>query len=248
MFALAATVAALDEGFETDFSSRDADHFALETACSHCKHKAWQLRSPHPDECTQNTEEAVSFGKEGATIHTSRLSETTECGADCESGHIEFTPWLTFGKFTARATWFPEASNSSATGFMGLDANNNLQSITFGFHGKDWQKYDGSHKFQTGIYANVSLSHNQEVIDSGVDLAEEHEFSIHWHKDKVLWRIDGRTVRKELDASVVPQLPMKLRLHSRSGYCSQLSAGQSFTSRFSYFSYEPYSEDEPVVV
>jgi beta-glucanase (GH16 family) len=243
-FALAHVVAA---AYETDFTTYDTTNWQLLTGCAHCG-GASGFGAEHTDECTQNTEEAASFGSKGLTITTTKLAKASPCGGECESAHITYTPWLTYGKFTARAIWYPESANSSATGFMGLDADGNEGSITFGFHGKAWSKFDGSHNFQTGIYANVKKSHNQEVIDAGVILAEEHEFAIHWHPDKVLWFVDGKEMRKELDSSVVPQMPMRLRLHSRSGYCSQLGATESFTARFTHFDYAPFNETTRVFV
>ena len=58
------------------------------------------------------------------------------------------------------ARWFPgeEHTVQTATGFIGLDAPNNEASITMGFHGAGWLggNKEGPHRYQHGIYADVS--------------------------------------------------------------------------------------------
>ena len=115
-----------------------------------------------------------------------------------------------------------------------------------GFHGRGWPKYDGSTHFQTGIYADVRKTHNQEVLRASGPLAELHEFSIMWHPTKVTWFMNGQVVRKVTTPEVIPSLPMRLRLHSRSGLCDELPHGESFTSRFASFEYVPLSPAELV--
>jgi len=109
------------------------------------------------------------------------------------------------------------------------------------FHGDGWpSKHEGNHKYQTGIYADVKAAHNREYITTTASIASGfHTYGLYWAPDKVVWTFDGKVVREVKDQSIVPQIKMKARLHSRSGYCDKMTRGASFTASFLSFTYEP---------
>eukprot|EP00756_Hemistasia_phaeocysticola_P061189 Hpha_TRINITY_DN4679_c0_g1::TRINITY_DN4679_c0_g1_i1::g.97074::m.97074 len=100
--------------------------WTLENDCTHCS-------SNHAGECTQMTPHATTFGSSGM-VHTTTKADPSKssCGALSNSGHATWNPHLLYGNFTVVARWFPGGSKnvSTATGFIGLDANNNVASIT----------------------------------------------------------------------------------------------------------------------
>jgi beta-glucanase (GH16 family) len=141
----------------------------------------------------------------------------------CSSGHLTWNPPLVYGNFSVKAQWFNANTGKSvetSTGFIGLDSNNNMASITMGFHGAGWLGGNGlgTHRYQHGIYSNVTMTHNREYTNTTVDItAGLHEYGLLWSKDKVEWSFDGRVVRTVTDASIIPFQQMQLRLHTRSG-------------------------------
>ena len=110
-----------------------------------------------------------------------------------------------------------------------------------GFHGDGWPTaHEGSHKYQTGIYAHVKDGHNRKYISTDTSIADSfHTYGLYWGPDKVVWTFDGKVVRTVDDKSIVPQIKMKPRLHSRSGYCNKMPKDASFTASFLSFTYEP---------
>jgi beta-glucanase (GH16 family) len=137
---------------------------------------------------------AVADGK--GMVHTTSHTTPTKCG-NVQSGHVTFNPAITYGNFTIVARWFPgdNSTVSSATGFIGLDANGNEASITMGFHGNGWRKADeGEFKYQHGIYADVSKSHNRDYTTTGnVSIAKDfNTYGLLWSKEKVEWSFNGQ--------------------------------------------------------
>lgn len=126
-------------------------------------------------------------------------------------------------------------------GFIGLDSHKNEASITMGFHGDGWPKSgEGSRKYQTGIYADVAKSHNQEHTTTPVSIADQfNTYGLLWTKSRVVWTFNGAVVRSVDDPSIIPAIKMAPRLHSRSGFCNKMSVNGSFVAQFLSFSYEP---------
>lgn len=232
--------------YSTDFSDRSSvlKDWTLETDCSHCS----KLTNGE-DECTEFATNATTFDQNGM-VHTTRKVDpsTSSCGAYSTSGHATWNPNLLYGNFTVMAKWFPGGSDvvSTATGFIGLDSDSNEASITMGFHGDGWPKSsEGSHKYQTGIYASVSESHNREYTDTDVSIADRlNTYGLLWTKSKVVWSFNGKIVRTVTDASIIPSIPMKLRLHTRSGYGAKMRSSATFQAQFTKFEFQPVSEEE----
>ena len=65
-----------------------------------------------------------------------------------------------------------------------------------------------------------------------------HTYGLLWTSNLVEWRLNGIVVRRVTDKSIIPQIPMQLRLHTRSGFCDQMVIGSSFNATFSQFHYE----------
>ena len=250
--------------YSTDFSSAAATLAAWtpQEECAHCSSTAFfsqhhgkgstvSVIGNNKDECTNMTRTATTFSAATGMTHTTLAlpsSVHTACSTKqqtCSSGHMTWNPVLVYGNFSVRAQWFPSATGKSvdtSTGFIGLDANNNIASITMGFHGAGWLggNGEGGHRFQHGIYSNVKDSHNRGYTNTTVDITTGlHEYGVMWSKNKVEWRFDGRVVRTVTDASVIPFQPMQLRLHTRSGYCDRMRIGDSFSATFRSFSYSP---------
>ena len=236
--------------YSTNFTSYDASYWTLEDECAHCG------GSGHGDECTFMTPSAIVYNSSGATITTTRFETDFKCinksntSTPCKSGHMLFNPMLLYGTVTVRARWFPGTQNNvnTSTGFIGLDSPTNIGSITFGFHGKGWLGHDKgaddfSHEFQTALYSNVTDPHNREYIKTpDTDLADDFNiFQTIWHPDKVEWTLNGKTVRKVTNVSIIPNLEMNLKLHTRSGYCHTMPVDDSFYAQITYFEYTPYN-------
>ena len=232
----------------TAFEAFDASQWSLEDGCSHC--------SGNKDECTQFSAAHVAFGAvmptgQGANITSLlRAGGASACGGTCDSGHLQWDRPVTFGTFTVAARWFPEEGSnnvSTADGFIGLWADGTLGgSMTFIFHGSGWNDGSGSdfaHTFQSEVY-RTGQSHNK--INTAVlpDLnAEIAVFELEWLTDRVHWRVNGKLVRTWHPANnhTIPQKPMLLRLHSRSGHCSRMAPGNTFVAQLLNFSYTPPS-------
>ena len=93
------------------------------------------------------TRAATTFSAATGMTHTTLAlppSMHTACSTKkqvCSSGHLTWNPQLVYGNFSVRAQWFNSAdgignSVDTSTGFIGLDANDNVASITMGFHGQ----------------------------------------------------------------------------------------------------------------
>lgn len=231
--------------YSTTFSSFDASAWELQDDCSHCSGSTG-------DECTQMTPAAVQFGAvsrgEGAVITSSRRSAPSACGGQCDSGHLMWKPAVTFGTFTIAARWFGDQTNvSTADGFIGLWGAGALGgSITFIFHGQGWVDHSGNdfaRTFQSEVY-RTKQGHNKidTVLGDDVDVAAGvHVYQLEWRTDRVHWRVDGKLVRTwhpDTNGSI-PQGPLQVRLHSRSGHCSKLASGTSLTAQLLNFSYAP---------
>lgn len=208
------------------------------------------------DECTNMTRAATSFGPGGMTHTTLALASSTAtlCTTEqqvCSSGHLTWNPSLRYGNFSVVARWFPAAAHNgvnTATGFIGLDSPSNEASITMGFHGADWLggNGEGAHRYQHGIYAHVKGDHNREYTNTTADISTGfHTYGLLWTPTVVEWRFDGASVRRVTDTSIIPQIDMQLRLHTRSGYCDHMTAGSSFQATFRSFSYTPYRGPAP---
>eukprot|EP00947_MAST-08B_sp_MAST-8B-sp1_P006290 g6290.t1 len=165
--------------------------------CSHCsggKH----------DECYDMSAAATTFGTAdpargvGLTHTTKHVPKSSSsCGsATVQSGHLTFNPPLLYGNFSVSARWFPgtKANVSTATGFIGLDADGNVASITMGFHGDGWLggHGEGAHKYQHGIYADVKKSHNREYTETDTSLDQFNTFGLLWSPQRVVWSFNGR--------------------------------------------------------
>lgn len=236
ILSLVSSAAAGNPGaYSTDFSSAAATLAAWtpQEECAHCtgssrEDKAF-LFSQDKDECTNMTRTATTFSAATGMTHTTlALPSTTHtaCTTEkqvCSSGHLTWNPPLVYGNFSVKAQWFNVNTGESvetSTGFIGLDSNNNMASITMGFHGAGWLGGNGlgAHRYQHGIYSNVKMTHNREYTNTTVDItAGLHEYGLLWSKDKVEWSFDGRVVRTVTDASIIPFQQMQLRLHTRSG-------------------------------
>lgn len=213
------------------------------TTCEHC--------ASRDGECTQMTAAATTFGSvsggAGMTHTTSAVAPSaTSCDANVTSGHIIWDPPLLYGTVRVVARWFPgpKALVQSATGFIGLDSSDNVASITLGFHGLGCPKGPplGPFGFQHGAYANVSRSHHQGYTDTGsVNLATTfNEYAIEWTPKGVVWSFNGAEVASMTKADDVPGIPMRVRLHTRSGWNSLMPPPPaSFVAQFKSFSYTP---------
>jgi beta-glucanase (GH16 family) len=226
--------------YATDFKDEKAvlQQWTELTTCSHCDKRGGS-------ECTQNEANATTFGPNGMTHTTRQISaSTSSCHAGATSGHITFNEALLYGNFSVEASWFDGNGNmSTATGFLGLDADGNKASITMGFHGDGWPVAgEGQFKYQHGIYGDVKKSHNRDYTDTGaVSLKKFNTFGLLWTKQKVEWRFNGRVVRTFTDTTNIPSIPMKLRLHSRSGHNDEMGEGTSFQAHFRSCEIHPLS-------
>ena len=228
--------------YTTNFSSLDTNYWTLSTDCSHCTNH-------NGNECTQYTTTSIQYASvfpnnTGATITTNKLQNPTNCGGICSSGHMTFNKDILYGTFIIKALWFPGTKQnvSTSTGFIGLDSIQNIASIVFGFHGNGWKNEDYSKKFQTDIYQNITDGHNEIVYDTNFSLAEQfNEFKLIWNPDKVVWYINGVVFRMVTDKNIIPNIVMQPRLHTRSGYCNEMSLNESFYAQFVYFQFIPYS-------
>ena len=218
--------------YSTNFSSYDSTNWELAKDCEHCSNK---------NQCTQESVNAVSFGPiNGSIITTSLLSEPTKCGALCQSGHMTYTPNLLYCHIKVIAKWYPTNDDNknndtyTAEGFIGFDSASNVASVTFGFHGDN---VNWPYNFTTDSYANHSITPTSPVHHATkYNLAESfNTFEIIWTKDSVEWLVNRDSVQKVTDKSLVPQIPMQLRLHIRSNHCSYMSSTQSFHADYTYF-------------
>jgi hypothetical protein len=234
------------QAYSTEFEKAEPDNWELETTCSHCGNHGG-------DECTQFTKGAVQYGAvtsgRGVNITSAPLASKSKCGGICSSGHLTLKQQVHFGTFSVAARWFPgvpSAGLSSASGFIGLFAAGKLGgSMTFIFHGKGWK--DGSHAdfrhtFQSEVY-RTGQNHNK-INTAGLHpdvSAEIALYELEWLPDRVHWRVNGKLVRTwhPESNSTIPQDPMQLRLHSRSGFCSKMKPGSSFDAQILNFSYAP---------
>jgi len=232
--------------YSTNFRDRSSvlSQWTPQATCAHCGNS-----DGSKDECTNMTAGALAFGAEGMTITTRTVGSSVETSCQterpvCSSGHMTWNPKLRYGNFSVVARWFPGGSGGSAktaTGFIGLDSDGNEASITMGFHGDEWMgdHEEGPHKYQHGIYADVSKTHNRKYTTTAPDIsAGFHRYGLLWTPSLVEWTFDGAAVRRVTDDSIIPQIAMRLRLHTRSGYCDALGSS-SFNATFSSFSYEP---------
>ena len=254
---ICATLSSSNPGpYSTDFSSAATILAAWtpQEECAHCSSSSnfvSHITGKDKDECTNMTRAATTFSAATGMTHTTLALPTsmhTACSTKkqvCSSGHLTWNPPIVYGNFSVRAQWFNSATGKAvdtSTGFIGLDANDNIASITMGFHGAGWLggNGEGAHRYQHGIYANVKQSHNRLYTNTTVDITTGlHEYGLLWSKDKVEWRFDGRVVRTVTDTTIIPFQPMQLRLHTRSGYCDHMKVGDSFTATFRSFSYTP---------
>lgn len=239
--------------FFTNFSIADKAAWDLQSGCSHCS------GSTH-DECTQMTPTAVSWAEvqdsHGARITTRPLQSASKCGGQCESGHLEWRESVRFGTFKLRARWFKGAlqNSSTASGFIGLfGTGNGAGSITFIFHGEGWNdgsSNDFAHTFQSEVY-QAGQNHNERDIQVSPNLHNEVvEYELEWRPDRVHWRVNGVLVRTHHPSTSVsiPQQPLKLRIHSRSGYCSSMPRESSFAAELFAFEYLPLPAQEQAQV
>jgi len=117
--------------YTTDFSEETVvlEEWSLDAACEHCEKRSGS-------ECTQNTPRATTFGQvqdgKGMRHTTTALAPRSACGACASSGHATLNRDILYGNFTVVAAWFPEQEASTATGFIGLDSEENEASITMG--------------------------------------------------------------------------------------------------------------------
>jgi len=253
---LAATASADTPAYVTRFADR-AEVLAAwtpQSECAHCgKSDGGGFGGTGKDECTNMTLAATSFGSSGMT-HTTRAlpaATPTLCRTEsqvCSSGHMTWDPNLLYGNFSVVARWFVGSSLETSTGFIGLDSPKNEASITMGFHGPGWLGGYGenNHRYQHGIYAHVKDGHNREYTNTTADMsASFHRYGLLWTPTLVEWRFDGAVVRRVTDTSIIPQIKMQLRLHTRSGYCDKMAVGASFNATFSEFSYQPVAHAPP---
>jgi beta-glucanase (GH16 family) len=226
--------------YATNFSALDTSAWTQQVGCEHCGGAA-------RDECTQMTASSTAFGALGGgvgmVITTRRTAPAASaCGANVSSGHLEFNAPFLFGTFTVVARWFPgtAAAVSSATGFIGLDGAGNVASITQGFHGAGCPKGEGEFTYQHGVYADVNRSHHQTDVNVTRSLAADfNTFGLLWTPTRVVWSFNGVVVDTFDKAVDIPQVPLVLRLDSRSGWQSLFPAGGSFAAEFLSFAYEP---------
>ena len=62
-------------------------------------------------------------------------------------------------------------------------------------------------------------------------------FGLLWTPEIVEWRFNGKVVRTVDDPTIIPSLPMQLRLHSRSGDAASMPDDATFVAEFLYFEY-----------
>ena len=217
--------------YYTNFTTFDSSKWIEATNCMHC--------DGNGKECTQETVEAITFGSDtGAIITTSPLKSATKCGALCQSGHLTFDPILLYCHITVIAKWYPYTNltiNNTYTGegFIGLDSNKNIGSITFGFHGDN---LNWPYNFTTDLYSNSSNGNNIIHHKTQYNLALDwNKYEIIWTDKFVEWKINDESVMIVNDTNLIPNMPMQLRLHSRSHDCQQMTQLQSFSSQFRYF-------------
>lgn len=236
--------------YSTDFSERSVvlQDWTLETDCSHCE----KTSNGAKDECTQFSLNGTSFGHNGMVHTTTKVNPSeSACGAYSKSGHATWNRDLLYGNFTVVAKWFPGSSDtvSTATGFIGLDSDKNEASITMGFHGDGWPKEgEGSHKYQHGIYATNSKgqSHNRGYTSTQVSIADNlNTYGLLWTASQVVWSFNGKVVRTVTDTSIIPKIPMKFRLHTRSGFGNKMPDGATFQAQFAKFEFQPVAEQSP---
>jgi beta-glucanase (GH16 family) len=86
----------------------------------------------------------------------------------------------------------------------------------------------------------VARSHHQQIINTTEDLsATFNTFNVLWTPTAVVWSINGRAVFTMDKADDVPNMPMALRLDSRSGWIDLFPASASFDASFLSFEYTP---------
>lgn len=230
---------ATEPAYWTNFSYLDTTHWKLDNDCSSCGGHGG-------DECTQNNSTAVTFSAaQGMAITTTRLHAATSCGGMSLSGHATYKKALLFGNFTTIGRFFPGKKDvRSATAFIGLMSPGNVGSITIGFHGYGWKgESNWDKKFQCARYSDKSQDHERKIFNIGVSVAEQYNtYNLIWTSDRIVWSVNGVTIRTEKDASVIPQFPMTPRLHTRSGYNSEFTPGDSYQSFFKYWSYTPLTQ------
>ena len=226
--------------YSTNFSSFDSTYWTLETDCGHCGNR-------NGDECTQFEVSAITYNSSyGAVITTAVLPKPSSCGGICSSGHMTFNENILYGTIIVKAKWFPGTASqvNTSTGFIGLDSPGNVASIVFGFHGKGWIGHndeDFSHEFQTDLYKNESNGHNGIYVKTpNTDLADDiNTYELIWTADQVVWKVNGDVKRTVTDKSIIPNITMQARLHSRSGYCNEMPRTDTFYCQFTYFQYIP---------
>jgi beta-glucanase (GH16 family) len=76
-------------------------------------------------------------------------------------------------------------------------------------------------------------------INTTETLATYNTFGLLWTSKLVEWRFNGRVVERYTNATHIPFQKMQLRLHTRSGYCSDMAVGSTFNATFKSFSYTP---------
>lgn len=213
--------------YTTDFSSAPSG-WSLETDCGHCSNHGG-------DECTRFTTDAIEWGQPGAAIHTRNISKDS-CGAIETSGHMQWNTAVKYGTFTTKARWFIQ-DDPSASGFIGLFADGHGDSITFIFHGKGWDSsHDWTTTYQCECYQG-GQGKNKKTLPTYADVRKEQEYQLEWLPDSVTWKVNGKVVRTETDKDKIPQNPMNLRLHTRSGYVTRMT--KNFSAHMLSFTYQP---------
>ena len=132
-------------------------------------------------------------------------------------------------------------------GYIGLDSAVNQASITQRFNGAGWADGKtcpgcGPHRYQHNLYANNTKASriDPQFTNTSVSLSGQlNTFGLFWAPDRVVWSLNGQVVRTETTLSLIPAIPMQIRLHTRSENGNDMPAGSSFHARFTFFSYEP---------
>jgi beta-glucanase (GH16 family) len=196
------------------------------------------------------TPNATAFGPAGMVHTTAPAAGTATCRkATVSSGHATWRS-TKYGNFTVVASWFDgaEADTNTSIGYIGLDSASNQASITQRFDGAGWAhgRYPwvmcGPHRYQHNLYANNSKATriDPQYTNTSVSLAGQlNTFGLLWAPDRVVWSLNGEVVRTETTPSLIPAVPMQIRLHTRSEDGNLMPSGSSFQARFSFFSYEP---------
>eukprot|EP01084_Bolivina_argentea_P168892 292800_1 len=217
--------------YSTNFTSLDSNYWSFETDCNHCSHD-------NGIECTQYAIDSVQFGsvsnKSGVTITTIPLPKATSCGGICQSGHLGFKPGIKFGKYQIKSRWFPSDSNKDKTGegYIGMDGDDNNDSIYFGFDGGT------NHSFKTTSYTNGPGHGEQNINEPNLNIDTDFQiYELEWLPDSVKWSLNGNVVRTVTDKSQIPQIELKLAIHSRSSNCPKMKSGTSLYSQHLYFTY-----------